>query len=183
MATRIVAGSTPASVRPAEGAQTDDLLITIWPDELARYTGSRAQLEAEGLIPPDFKLPEGKEWVYWSADGYDYQLRRVRPEGFKGPQRAWLGVDNWIVDVRVTGRDLQWRKNRAIERKVEDLKDAIHRQSKAGWEEGRLRLEAFCETLGDKAFQRFKAIVVPERKRRGRPVREASPAAEGVSHG
>jgi hypothetical protein len=63
-------------------------------------TGRRWQLVAEGLIPNNIEWPRNSLRTQWKAGGFDYTLRRTRPEGFKGPMRAWLAVDNWTVFIK-----------------------------------------------------------------------------------
>ena len=93
-----------------------DIRVCIWRDLFAEYAGTRAQLEAEGLIPKGFQWPRAAADAHWEAEGFDYWLRRTRPDGFKGPMRNWLVLDNWRVQVQVVGRDHAWRMRRQIER-------------------------------------------------------------------
>lgn len=154
-----------------------DLQITIWPDSCAEYVGTRAQLEAEGLIPDGFEWPNAAADVRWQADGFDYWLRRTRPEGLRGPMRAWMEMDNWFVRVHVTGRDHSWQNHRAIERKRDELLKEIHSQSEAGRREWHENYEAHRRAQEDKAFQQFKSSFVPERRKPGRPSkRDSTPA-------
>ena len=50
------AGMPGTSPAPLEAAERE-LNVTIYRDEFARFEGTRAQLEAEGLIPEDFEWP------------------------------------------------------------------------------------------------------------------------------
>ena len=151
-----------------------DIRVRIWPDEFAQYTGTRAQLEAEGLIPKDFEWPRVAADAHWEAEVLDYGLRRVRPDDFRGPMRGWLVLDNWQVRVSVVGRDRAWHDRRDIERQRDELTEAIYRQTPSGRYQWEKDWGIYWKAREDKAFQQFKALVVPERKKPGRPAKRAS---------
>jgi hypothetical protein len=161
--------------------QTPELRIEIWRDSWAVYEGTAAQLTAEGLIPSDFKWPQGKGRSYWKANGFDYWLCRKRPAEHKGGMSSWLEIDNWHINIQVSGRDHRWHERRSIERKAEELKAAMHRLSPAGKAEDAEALRVILATVGDRAFQAFKAKVPalnpPRRTRKpktaDRPARSA----------
>lgn len=154
--------TTPPSTAP-------ELRIEIRPDDWAQYTGTAAQLQAEGLIPDGFEWPRAAAAEYWEAGGFDYRLRRTRPEGHKGPQRSWFEVDNWCMQVSVTGRDYNWRTRRGLERKAEALRAEYHRHTAAGAREWEASCVRYWQTVQDKRFQAFKALVpglVPPKRSR-----------------
>ena len=95
-------------------------------------------------------------------------MRRCRPEGHKGPMRTWLEIDNWWVRIRLTGRDRHWSARKKLDRQAEELRAAYHRQSSAGQRERDFRWKLYWNACDDKAFQAFKAIFIPGRKKPGR---------------
>jgi len=148
--------------------QESELSILIWPDDFAEFEGTAAQLHSEGLTPKSGRWPEGCASEKWSANGFNYWLRRTRPKGFKGPMRAWLALDNWTIRVTVKGRDWAWRDRRAVELKAIELAKEINRRSTAGRIESETRWQAYWKAQQDSAFQHFKSLVLPAPKKRGR---------------
>ena len=153
-----------------------ELLIEIMPDEWVRYVGAAAQLEGEGLIPNGLEWPRAAANKYWQADGFDYWLRRTRPIGHKGPMRSWLELDNWMIRVKVTGRDYYWNTHRELQRKADELAAAYHRQTPDGSREWNAKWKRYQATCNDERFQAFKALVpglVPPKRGR-KPKTQAS---------
>ena len=72
-------------------AQTErEFTVSIRPHALDfwEYFGTRAQLEAEGVIPSGMEWPAtGAKEVGWKEGRLKFGLRRIRPEGLKGPMR------------------------------------------------------------------------------------------------
>jgi hypothetical protein len=160
-----------------------ELNIQIWLDEWARFTGTAAQLQAEGLIPDGFEWPRAAADTRWEANGFTYWLRRVRPGGHKGPMRSWLQADSWSVTMRVTSRDYHWGVRRALERKAEELRAEYYRHTTAGAREWSAAFDRYWQTRQDNRFQVFKALVpglVPAK--RGRKPK-AETAASGPARG
>jgi hypothetical protein len=156
-----------------------ELNIQIWRDLWAQFTGSAAQLQAEGLIPHGFEWPRATADKRWEANGFTYSLQRRRPEGHKGPMRSWLEVDNWCVRVEVPGHDYHWRVRRDLERKAEELRAEYCRHTAAGAREWNAAWRRYWQTVEDKRFQAFKALVpglVP-------PKRGRKPKAETTAPG
>lgn len=171
--------TTPAHELPAER----ELIIDVRRDDWVQYEGTAAQLIAEGVIPEGFEWPRAAADKRWDANGLDYWFRRTRPEGHKGPMKSWLEVDNWVIRIQVTGRDVHWCNRRAIERKAEELRDEIYRQSPAGRHAWNASCGAYWKAHEDKAFQAFKSILVPERKRPGRKPKGApDSSSQGGCH-
>lgn len=152
-------------------APTDarELRIFLYPGNFARYEGSAAQLAAEGLIPEDLTWPQAARSAVWDDNGFDYCLRRCRPEGHKGPMKSWLALDHWSLTVHVTGRDWTWSARGRLERAAQALRDEIHAQSPAGQREWQANWNRWLAAHKDPAFQAFKAGVLPARKKPGRP--------------
>jgi hypothetical protein len=176
MADRIIPtdDKTPVPQTACESRADRELSINVnaqwgW----AQYEGTRAQLEGEGLIPGDFDWPHAAADRRWSANGFDYWLRRTRPDGHKGPMRSWLEIDNWFVRVEVTGRDHRHLARLNLERKAEELRAEYHRQTVAGQREWEAKWKRYWKASNDDAFRAFKAIFIPERKKPGRKPKAA----------
>ncbi|MFY9476358.1 MAG: hypothetical protein WAQ08_01610 [Aquabacterium sp.] len=170
------------AVQPAPGALAPtcsihstaerELIIDIRQDEWAHFVGTAAQLVSEGLIPESFEWPPADVSKCWEANGFDYWLRRNRPEGHKGPKRSWLELDNWFISVKVTGRDYTWRTRRALERKTEELRAEYYRHTAEGSQEWSASWNRYWQARQDKAFQAFKTripgLVPPKRGRKAK---------------
>ena len=159
-----------ASVPSAPPAERE-LIIDVNPEwGWVQYEGTRAQLEDEGLIPDRFEWPRAAGDVRWEANGFDYWLRRTRPDGHKGPMSSWWELDNWSVRVRVIGRDHAWLARRNLERRADALRAEFHRQTVAGQRERDANWKRYWATVDDKAFQEFKAripgLIPPKRGRK-----------------
>ena len=105
---------------PTPDLIASDLLIDICPRGSDEWTGTRAQLEAEGLI-------QGHKWsdgaasdCQWSHAGFEYWLRQVRPIGLKGRMQSGVDYGGWTLRRRLTayghdGLPRQSRKARGDE--------------------------------------------------------------------
>lgn len=150
--------TTPAAVSAAPTVQEPREMV-VW---MARdhgfweYHGTRAQLEAEGVIPPSMVWPVGKNGRHWETAGYYWGLRRIRPEGLKGPMKLWINGDWWSVRCEPTVRT-----DRAL--RIADMKraldHAIFMESPAGKAALRVHWARTDAMREDKAFQRFKALI------------------------
>jgi hypothetical protein len=145
----------------------------------AQYLGTRATLEAEGILPTDLQWPTGFDGKTWETpDGLRFRLNRTRPSGAKGPRKAFLAVDWWQLFFYHTRR-LDY-KDRAVECKARELRLARYRASPAARAaadrmlNARLGGEGFC----DKAFIAFRASVVE----RGLEQCNYDHAVRGASH-
>ena len=78
-----------------------ELSLTISPFGYIEWRGPRAKLECIGAVPPNIKWPERIDYAEWHADGFDFLLRRCRPDGLRGPMRGWKNVDFWFVQCFV----------------------------------------------------------------------------------
>lgn len=165
--------STPKTSPPAQ----HDLIISVSPRYgWADYVGTAVQLQSEGLVPGGFEWPSASLEKRWCLNGLEYRLRRVRPYGHKG---SWIELDSWNLTTFASDFDGHWVDRRAIDRKAKELRDEIHRLTPAGFSEWR-SFEARCWAASqDRAFQDFKALFVPERKKPGRkPKAEATQGAQ-----
>lgn len=136
--------------------------------DFSKFVGSRAMLEAEGIIPDGTKWPDGYDDLYWQSGQFDYWLRRQRPEGAKGPRRIFADVDWWCLRWELTNAPSP--AERAIMRKTQALNDEIYRHSAKGREEWAKNFGRYLETTKDDRFQAFKALIPGlVRPKRGRP--------------
>ncbi|MCU7371504.1 hypothetical protein PEC18_11730 [Paucibacter sp. O1-1] len=118
-----------------------------------RFYGSRAQLEAEGFVPPDAKWPELATRVSWESGRYEFRLRRTRPEGMKGPKKLWMEGDYWCLDLDVKGRDYDWYQKQFIYEKARALAVEIYRHSPQGQREWFAHCDRYRGARNDTAFQ------------------------------
>ena len=154
--------SMPTTSQPAE----HDLIINVSPRHgWSEYLGTAAQLQSEGLIPDSFEWPRASSEKVWSVNGLEYRLCRTRPRGHKG---SWIELDSWRLTAMASDHNWEWVRRHDIERKAKELRDEIHRLTPAGRREWSA-FECRCwAARQDKAFQDFKALFVPERKKPGR---------------
>lgn len=133
------------------------------------YQGTRAQLEAEGVIPAAVEWPAtGVRSVEWQDGRMRFSLRRIRPAWLKGPMRLWVNGDWWALRCDlIGGPDTSQRR---LIRMRRDVEREAYRQSPAGqraWDELWRRFRA---AERDSAFQVFKArvpgLTPPRRGRR-----------------
>lgn len=156
------AAATGASDHEAERP----LIVCIRPYQLNfwEYEGTRAQLEAEGVIPSDTKWPEGSREVCWKDGRFRWGLRRTRPEGLKGPMKLWVSGDWWALRCDLLNPP-DHGQLRILDKKRE-LDAEIRRWSRAG----KVECDAYGRSLRDKAFQSFKAkipgLIPPKRGRK-----------------
>lgn len=148
---------------PAPIAATADtpseLVIEIRPCnlDLTEYQGTRAQLEAEGVIPEGTVWPDGDKSERWQAGLFKYNLHRKRPNGMKGPKKRWVEGDWWAL--RWEPANLPSPAEREIKRKTKELADTIYRRSAKGEAEWSANWKRYWETTEDKKFQAFKALI------------------------
>lgn len=142
---------------------TGELTIHICPRAYEDWYGSRAQLEAEGFVIPDGEWPDAFDDLRWQAAGFNYWLRRQRPEGAKGPRKAFAGCDHWFIRRSLTATAGHWNEA-ALYEKRQELADLQRRQTR----EGSAQFERYWESTKDKRFQTFKAACGIIEKRYGR---------------
>lgn len=140
--------------------------------DFSEYQGSRAQLEAEGVIPAGVQWPEGQQSVSWEQGLLSLSLTRTRPEGMKGPMKLWIAGDYW---------SLRWEHKvrpdsgtRAIMEKKAELAKVMYRESPEGRRAHSASFKLYWAAYKDKAFQAFKNSIIPERKKPGRPAKSST---------
>ena len=147
---------------PDLGSSAIKVCIRPYKLDFWEYEGTRALLEAEGVIPPGTEWPEGTHDRRWEAGRFSYWLRRCRPDGMKGPKNIWSSGDYWCLRCDlIDGPPLATRR---IREKRAELAAELYWNSAAGQRESNARWDMYLKASKDKAFQRFKALVLPERK-------------------
>lgn len=138
---------------------TNELIVSIRPYnwDMTEYQGTRAQLEAEAVIPEGTDWPDGDTSIKWQAGPFDYDLRRKRPEGMKGPKKVWVEGDWWVL--RWEPSNLPPYPEREIKLKAQELADAIYRRSAKGEAERSVMWDCYWKSVHDEKFQAFKALV------------------------
>jgi len=172
----------PAPVTTTEVVVEHPFTVCIRPHgcDFAEYQGSRAQLEAEGVIPAGTEWPEGQQSVSWEQGLLSFSLKRTRPEGMKGPMKLWIAGDYW--NLRWERKVMPGRAARAIAEKSMELAKVIYDESPEGRRAYSARFELYWAAYKDKAFQAFKNTIIPERKKPGRPAKSNTPEqSQGAS--
>lgn len=159
--------ATVNSTSMTEILDSMDLVVCIR-DELGfvEYHGTRAQIEAEGIIPEGLAWPDGYDDLRWQSGKFNFWLCRRRPNGAKGPRKAFIDCDWWHIRWDVSDEAMcdVW-----IKVKAKELSEAIYRASP---EWGALCNRAW-EARQDTQFQNFKARIPGAiRTRRGRRSKE-----------
>lgn len=144
-----------------------ELSIEIWPRGYDWWHGTSAQLEAEGLIPKGFDWPKGKEHRGWTSGEFNFWLLRCRPEGHKGPQSSWLTIDNWSLRRTLAAHAGDGFAAARLHEKKVALAEELWRQT----HEAHLQSNRSWNAYQDTAYQAFRARIVPQPPRRGRPSR------------
>jgi hypothetical protein len=173
MAKRILTAEAAAATRPINEVATldgdlRDLVIQMSPEYgSCSYTGTRAALEAEGIIPAGTEWPTGFIDGEWDAGHFRFWLKRTRPDGAKGPRKIFAECDWWYLYWRKID-DISW-EDRAIARKTKELKATAYWYSERGRRERCAQFERFYAARDDQRFQAFKARIPGlVRPRRGR---------------
>ncbi|MBZ8138836.1 hypothetical protein CLD22_02840 [Rubrivivax gelatinosus] len=181
--TQARAAAVPATEQPAEREQK----VVIYPFWHWEITGSRAQLEAEGIkVPADATWPEGANCYAWRSGRCKFELSRALPDGLKGPRRNHPDLDWWSVSCR--DAVLVGPAGRAILSKQREIEREMRRQSPDGQREAATFWHRLSKASQDDAFQAFKSRLV-SRKRGRKPKTDAGatttprrPGAEGARH-
>jgi len=165
----ILAQSALAQSPAAAGLDLSTEIIVCTPySNIAEYQGTRAALEAEGVIPAGAKWPKDFDDLDWEDDKCRYSLRRTRPEGVKGQHKQFLDVDWWRL--RCNPINAKPADVRSVERKAKELADIIYSQSGKGQAEWHEQWKRHWEAKKDEKFQAFKALIPglvrPKRGRR-----------------
>ena len=142
--------------------------------EAAWFTGTRAQIEAEGLTPTGLRWPQRTERVCWRRGPVQFHMSRCRPAG--GPATGWASGDCWRVVACVHNCRALDADVRRLRR---ELQAAEYRASDAGKRAASQQWTRAIAAASDTAFQGFMRAVLPPGfdrapARRGRPARTAT---------
>ncbi|MBK1688885.1 hypothetical protein [Rubrivivax gelatinosus] len=181
--TQARAAAVPPTEQPAEREQK----VIIEPCWCWEITGSRAQLEADGIkVPADAIWPEGTGAYRWRSGRCKFELSRALPNGLKGPRRNHPDLDWWCVSCRDAA--LPGPAGRAILLKQREIEAEMRRQSPNGQREAATFWYGLSKASQDGAFQAFKSRLL-QRKRGREPKTDASsttnphrPGTEGAHH-
>ncbi len=155
-------------------AVLQSLIVRIRPCDLDlyEYLGTRSTLEAEGCIPAGIDWPESGRSVKWEVGPLQFELKRTRPEGMKGPMKVWLSGDYWSLRCEPTAFvDVATRR---LLKMREALIAEIHRQSPESQRKWNAEYEQYLNAQRDSAFQAFKNALAPRRRSLGRPRKATS---------
>ena len=134
---------------------------------ITEFQGTRAMLEAEGIVPENIKWPEGYDDLRWDDGKFEYWMRRERPEGAKGPRKLFIDVDWWCLRQQVIGESFV---DIELKRKKKELAEYVYHHSARGIADSNRRYNVYAAACADEKFQAFKALlpglVQPKRERR-----------------
>jgi hypothetical protein len=107
------------------------------------WSGTRAELQAEGLFPSNFEWPSGKrQYASWSDAEFRFELQRSRRS------------ENWVFRREPSGPRDGGRAAR-----LHELKCAIEHERWLCTREAQTQWAQYCAAGKDRAFQAFKALV------------------------
>lgn len=155
MAHHIQGASAHISAELAE--PTSDIIVSLNAEgsfAWVEFQGSRAQLEAEGLIPPGLQWPsEGFGRVEWQAENVCYRLCRRRPDGAKGPRKAFAKIDWWSLHSELC--DPRSLEERILADKAAEFRKTAYALSAEGRSASTRLFIAHLEARRDEGFQAF----------------------------
>lgn len=136
------------------------------PGAWAEYRGTRAQIEAEIVVPASAKWPAaGFNQISWTSGPVMYLLRRVRPIGAKGPRRDFAQIDLWSLR---TVLEYSHSIARQVEFSQAEFQQILEDASPQGRIAAAARRSAADAAREDAGFQSFLAQI-PGLKPAGRP--------------
>ena len=139
----------------------DDLTLTISPYGYVEWRGSRARLEATQLVPPHIAWPKRIDYAHWHTDGFEFTLRRCRPDGLNGPMRGrWKNYDCWFVRRTKPRPASELMRVYAPYEELGDILFLAMRPGEALWIN-------WSKRNGNARAEKFKARLVPQLHKRG----------------
>lgn len=164
--TRTSPAQTPAAALQGQAVIHGELIVNFaywWVD----LTGTRAQIEAEGIVPVDAQWSTGKGHFEWKANGCSYELTRAR-QGNRGKWDAPSSDETVLWKVRIYGPDGCGVNGRALHRERQlskELEGLAWLRTEAGKRESAAFNTRRYRASGDHAFQAMlKAILPPTKK-------------------
>ena len=145
------------SFAPSDPAQpVDELSLTISPYGYLEWRGSRARLEATKLVPADITWPRRIDYAHWHVNGFEFALRRCRPDGLNGPMRRWMNCDCWFMR-RTQPRPI--RDRMSIYEPYRDLGDMLFHSTRSG---DALHVRCARVRGSSERTEDFKARLIPQ---------------------
>ncbi len=162
------AGAAPARFSDFPALDPSTEIVVCTPSfDIAEYQGTRAALEAEGVIPAGTDWPKGFDTLYWGDAKFSYWLRRTRPEGHNGPRKQFMHVDWWML--RCDPVNMPSHFVRTAKRIEKELADYVLRHSREGMAAWGRQFDRYLEAKKDEKFQAFKSLIPGiQRPKRGR---------------
>jgi hypothetical protein len=159
-------GPIGRTLTPARQARLvdDDLCICIYPGSYDDWRGTRAQLQATGLIPSSIEWPSGPMCVRWRSDGFFFWLQRWRPDRSLRPTIRGMKPDCWQLR-RIKPHP---RYNFLAAARERELIDELLMLRFIFTQAGGTLWGKYIKALRDVRFQAFKVKLMPAVKRPGR---------------
>lgn len=166
-----VASSAGATVSPGQpAADLEEVLIVPLPlFGMTRYLGTRAQLEADGLLPVGTVWPVKDKSTQWSDGRFDWRLFRTRRQNQRGPKSVWVDGDWWCLASTLKGSSNGWVGRAVVLQRQLDV--ALRNSTDAGQALARKELRRLWASQADQAYQAFRASIpalAPQAKTAGR---------------
>ena len=161
--------AAPAPQRYQLRADLSNTDLSFWINAdigISHIYGSRAQLQAEGLIPAGTTFP-AQGCVEWTAGSNRFALYAVRRTLAREMGRDQSTGDCWCLAVSPLDDVIPFAhtRRRMLSAKLKEVARLIQPFDEAAWHAGFMRREAARK---DTAFQAFKASVLPQRSKPGR---------------
>lgn len=164
--TRTSPTHTPTAALPGQTVVHGELIVDFvywW----AAFIGTRAQIEAEGIVPADAGWSTGKGHYEWEANGCRYGLTRAR-QGNRGKWNAPSSDETVLWQVSVDLGSAQGESGRAVQRERQlrrELETLEWRRTEAGKRESAAFEARRYRASSDHAFQlMLKSILPPTKK-------------------
>jgi hypothetical protein len=154
------------------------ILIDVMGLDFTEFHGTRAQLEAEGLIPEGTVWPNAYRRHQWASGKLLFILCRHRPEGETAPKKQFIDCDWWHLRQELLNPPRS--EAREVMRKTAELAAALYLNTAAGRAASAANWSRYWSAENDQQFQSFKAKIpglIPPK--RGRPRGKRAEANQG----
>ncbi len=152
----------------AAAGLVDEVVVWTPMEGLAEYRGTRAAIEAEGVVPADIQWPKEYDLVRWESGPLRFLLQRHRPEGVKGSRRQLATVDWW--HLRWEYQSYEQSNLLSLKRKEQRLRRDLYLCSNEGRREISEHVSRYLKAIDDEKYRSFKSRIpaLAKRKRRHR---------------
>ncbi|WP_157636483.1 hypothetical protein [Burkholderia ubonensis] len=140
--------------RAAEPVTEREMVIELHKGYYFQYQGTRAQLEAEGVIPDGLEWPTGRNNAAWQRGEQHFLLRRCTVPGAKRRVSDLESVDWWCMHV-----SKDHVLDPEIAEQVKKLRAMIYERSPQGTAERLENWRRINAAYRDEKFQAFKALI------------------------